>query len=118
MYKAAINDIPDVLQFVKRMGVSTEKTHVMVQPTVLVMRLRPESKHTSPATIVDKLNVGWLVKYFLIFDDDVVSLLQLLCLVFAGSTAMGASFLCIINPSKEQIVHVLVSQQAAKQQDH
>ena len=80
MCKADSTDIPDVLQFVKRMGVSTEKTHVMVQPTLLVMRLHPESKHTSPATIVDKLNVGWLVKYFLIFDDDVVSLLQLLCL--------------------------------------
>ena len=74
------------------MGVSTDKTHVMVQPTVLVMRLRPESKHTSPATIVDKLNVGWLVKYFLIFDDDVVSSQQLFCLVLACSTIMAPNF--------------------------
>lgn len=78
------------------MGVSFEKTHVMVQPTLLVMRLRPESKHTSPATIVDKLNVGWLVKYFLIFDDDVVSLLQLLCLVLACSTVMAPSCVTLI----------------------
>ena len=74
------------------MGVSTQKTHVMVQPTLLVMRLRPESKHTSPATIVDKLNVGWLVKYFLIFDDDVVSLPPLLYLVLSRRL-----FLCNIN---------------------
>ena len=55
------------------MGVITEKSHVMVQPTVLVMKEQPQSKCTSPATITDKLNVGWLVKYFLVFDDDVVS---------------------------------------------
>ena len=71
---------------------STEKTHVMVQPTVLVMRLQPESKHTSPATITDKLNVGWLVKYFLVFDDDVVSLLQLCCHVALSETCHGACF--------------------------
>ena len=63
------------LQFVKKMGVVTEKAHVMVQPTVLVMREAPETKRTCPATIVDKINVGWLVKYFLVFDDDVVSLM-------------------------------------------
>lgn len=67
------------LQFVKRMGVVTEKAHVMVQPTVLVMREAPETKRTCPATIVDKINVGWLVKYFLVFDDDVVSLTLILC---------------------------------------
>lgn len=68
---ADVNQIPSTCQFVKRMGVFTEKTHVMVQPTVLIMREVPKTKCTSPATIVDKLNVGWLVKYFLVFDDDV-----------------------------------------------
>lgn len=62
------------LQFVKRLGMKTEKSHVMVQPTVVIMREVPETKSTCPATIVDKLNVGWLVKYFLVFDDDVVLL--------------------------------------------
>ncbi|KAL3148604.1 hypothetical protein ABBQ38_014032 [Trebouxia sp. C0009 RCD-2024] len=66
-----VNQIPSTCQFVKRMGVITDKTHVMVQPTMIVMRQQPESKRTSPATIVDIINVGWLVKYFLIFDDDV-----------------------------------------------
>ena len=58
----------------------TEKTHVMVQPTVIVMRQQPENKRTSPATIVDKINVGWLVKYFLVFDDDVVISLMRFCI--------------------------------------
>ncbi len=62
------------IQFVKKMGMKTEKSHVMVQPTVVIMREVPETKATCPATIVDKLNVGWLVKYFLVFDDDVVLL--------------------------------------------
>jgi len=62
------------IQFVKKMGMKTEKSHVMVQPTVVIMREVPEPKSTCPATIVDKLNVGWLVKYFLVFDDDVVLL--------------------------------------------
>ena len=62
------------IQFVKKMGMKTEKSHVMVQPTVVIMREVPETKSTCPATIVDKLNVGWLVKYFLVFDDDVVLL--------------------------------------------
>ena len=64
------------IQFVKKMGMKTEKSHVMVQPTVVIMREVPETKATCPATIVDKLNVGWLVKYFLVFDDDVVLLLS------------------------------------------
>lgn len=63
------------------MGVITDKTHVMVQPTMIVMRQQPESKRTSPATIVDIINVGWLVKYFLIFDDDVVLPLTRYCIV-------------------------------------
>ena len=54
------------------MGIVTEKSHVMVQPTILVMKKTPEGKRTVPATIQDKLNVGWLVKYFLIFDDNQV----------------------------------------------
>lgn len=81
---------------------STEKTHVMVQPTVLVMRLQPESKHTSPATITDKLNVGWLVKYFLIFDDDVVSLLQLFHHVAVSGTGRGACFVYTEHSSTKQ----------------
>lgn len=60
------------VQFVKKMGIVTEKSHVMVQPTILVMKKAPEGKTTVPATIQDKLNVGWLVKYFLIFDDNQV----------------------------------------------
>lgn len=68
---ADVNQLPSSCLFVKRMGVVTEKAHVMVQPTVLVMREAPETKRTCPATIVDKINVGWLVKYFLVFDDDV-----------------------------------------------
>ena len=47
----------------------------MVQPKMLLMREQPVGKATAPATIVDNLNVGWLVKYFLVFDDDVVGLL-------------------------------------------
>lgn len=93
MYRFAIMHLQDYvpsicikhvvgMQFVKRMGVFTEKTHVMVQPTVLIMREVPKTKCTSPATIVDKLNVGWLVKYFLVFDDDVV------CLICFLSTCM------------------------------
>lgn len=71
------------------MGVVTDKTHVMVQPTMLIMRQQPESKRTSPATIVDKINVGWLVKYFLIFDDDVVLSLLLLYSVFVPFNCLG-----------------------------
>lgn len=68
------------------MGIITDKSHVMVQPTILVMRKAPEGKSTVPATIQDKLNVGWLVKYFLIFDDNQVCIskqdaLQLLSVI-------------------------------------
>ncbi|KAL0044447.1 hypothetical protein WJX82_007060 [Trebouxia sp. C0006] len=68
---ADVNQLPSTSQFVKKMGMKTEKSHVMVQPTVVIMREVPETRSTCPATIVDKLNVGWLVKYFLVFDDDV-----------------------------------------------
>lgn len=78
MISALLRRSPESMcvQFVKKMGIVTDKSHVMVQPTIIVMKNAPDGKHTVPATIQDKLNVGWLVKYFLIFDDNQVCIRQ------------------------------------------
>ena len=78
------------------MGVVTQKSHVMVQPTMIVMRERPESRTTCPATIVDKLNVGWLVKFFLEFDDDVVSCCAGFCSCSGHTFALAYTLSCAL----------------------
>ncbi len=64
-----------VLQFVRRMGVTTDKPYVMCRPSeAIIMKAFPEEEPLiCPATVADRVNMGWAVRYYLTFDDDVVS---------------------------------------------
>lgn len=67
-----------LLQFVRRMGFTTDKPMVMFRPSgALTVARRPPTEPgrptTSPVTVADRINLGWRVKYRLRFDDGTVS---------------------------------------------
>jgi sulfate transport system ATP-binding protein len=67
--------LPAGCQFVRRMGpprgAAPGKTHVMVRPGDLTILKEFTEPYICPATVADKANVGWAVRYFLRFDDGV-----------------------------------------------
>lgn len=64
------------LQLVKRMRFNTTKSLVMFRPHDITLHKAmpegPEGLVAVPAMVADKANLGWVVKYTLRFDDDVV----------------------------------------------
>ena len=67
-----------IAQFVRRMGYSTLKPMVMFRPSgdLEVAKRPPQEKGrptTSPVTVVDRIDVGYRIKYRLRFDDGTVS---------------------------------------------
>lgn len=57
------------------MGVVTDKPYVMCRPgDALIMKEYPvDDPQVVPATVADRVNMGWAVRYYLTFDDGVVS---------------------------------------------
>ncbi|GAB4816929.1 hypothetical protein N2152v2_003975 [Parachlorella kessleri] len=65
--------LPSTCQFVRRMGVTTDKPYVMCRPShALILKVFPEEEPTiCPASVADRVNMGWAVRYYLKFDDGV-----------------------------------------------
>ena len=59
-------------QFVRRMGVVTSKPMVMFRPTELEVATALPAAQTAgymPATVVDRIDMYFIIKYFLRFED-------------------------------------------------
>lgn len=70
-----INSVPSTCQLAKRMNVGQQQPLVMFRPSKVEMyrEVPPEgARSVCPATISDKLHIGWMVKYELTCDDGVV----------------------------------------------
>jgi len=72
------------MQFVKRMGVRTHKSMVMCRPSLIEVAVEPppslcgnpsQGKPYSPATVLDRKDVGDVMKYWVKFDDGQVGCL-------------------------------------------
>ncbi|EFJ53215.1 hypothetical protein VOLCADRAFT_102820 [Volvox carteri f. nagariensis] len=74
------NVVPATSLLAKRMRFSTPKSMVMFRPHDIKLFKSPPSEDspvTVAATVVEKANLGWTIKYLLRFDDDVECELQL-----------------------------------------
>ncbi|GLC40916.1 hypothetical protein PLESTB_000967100 [Pleodorina starrii] len=75
------NVVPATSLLAKRMRFATSKSMVMFRPhDIKLFRSPPpseDSRVTVAATVMDKSNLGWTIKYTLRFDDDVECELQL-----------------------------------------
>ena len=69
------------VQFAKRMGVKTDKPKVLFRPPLIEVETEPPpflrgqadcSPPYSPATVMDRKDVGDVMKYFMKFDDNLV----------------------------------------------
>ena len=70
-----VNSVPSTCQLAKRMGIGAGQPLVMFRPSKVEMyrQVPPEGdRSVCPATISDKLHIGWMVKYELTCDDGVV----------------------------------------------
>jgi sulfate transport system ATP-binding protein len=70
------NAVPSTCLLVRRSGYMTKKPQVLFRPSDI--QLFTEYKESvdgghsvTPATVTEKFNLGWVVKYVLRFDDDV-----------------------------------------------
>ena len=72
---------PSCLQFVKRMGVRTHKSMVMCRPSQIEVAVEPppslrgnpsQGQPYSPATVLERKDVGDVMKYWVKFDDGQV----------------------------------------------
>ena len=64
--------LPSTCLFIRRMGFDAGgKSHVMVRPTDLTLSTDFTQPGIVAATVGDKMNVGWAIKYWLKFDDGV-----------------------------------------------
>ena len=64
------------LQLLRRVGFQTTKSQAMFRPTdMTITRASPNAapQQAAVATVADKHNLGWTIKYTLRFDDEVVS---------------------------------------------
>ncbi|KAK9845253.1 hypothetical protein WJX81_001330 [Elliptochloris bilobata] len=67
-----VNHLPATCTFVRRMGVFTSKPMVMFRPTeVEVATTLPSTQPARyvPATVVDRIDLYYMIKYFMRFDD-------------------------------------------------
>ena len=75
------------VQFVKRMGLRTHKTKAMCLPQKILIETEPpeflrgtsdtaNARPFSPATVLDRKDVGDIMKYWVKFDDGIVSSLR------------------------------------------
>ena len=64
--------LPSNCLFVRRMGFNAQgKSHVMIRPGDLRLLSDFTQPYITPAQVADKANVGWAIRYWLRFDDDV-----------------------------------------------
>lgn len=68
------NAVPATCTLVRRMRFQTNKSNVMFRPTDLQLsKTLPEEDPSRPyvaADVLDRVNLGWTIKYSLRFDDD------------------------------------------------
>lgn len=68
------NVVPATSSLVRRMRFQTQKSSVMFRPTDLqLLKQPPDESDATPyvaADVMDRLNLGWTIKYVLRFDDD------------------------------------------------
>ena len=81
-------------QFVRRMGYQTSKPLVMFRPRgdMEVLKQYPgagAAQRICPATVCDKLNIGYMVKYWLQTDDGSVR----------GRTLIKVTFILVCLPT-------------------
>ncbi|BDA46375.1 Sulfate/thiosulfate import ATP-binding protein CysA [Coccomyxa sp. Obi] len=69
-----VNQLPSNCQFVKRMGFKADKPLVMCRPSEVEVSAQPpdQSQKFAPAIVVDRIDIGSMIKYILRFDDGVV----------------------------------------------
>jgi sulfate transport system ATP-binding protein len=69
------NSVPSNCLLVRRSGYMTKKPLVLFRPSDIQLFTEyiesVDSHLTTPATVTEKFNLGWVVKYVLRFDDDV-----------------------------------------------
>ena len=64
--------LPSNCMFIRRMGMDTDgRSHVMLRPSDLYVFKDFTRPRIAAATVADKANVGWAVRYWLRFDDEV-----------------------------------------------
>lgn len=65
--------LPATSLFIRRMNFNNldGKSHVMVRPGDISLSKDLNQPGISAATVADKLNVGWAIRYFIKFDDGV-----------------------------------------------
>ncbi len=60
------------VQLLRKVGFSTPKTYAMFRPVDMTVSKTPHDTSAAPATVTERHNLGWHIKYNLRFDDDVV----------------------------------------------
>jgi sulfate/thiosulfate transport system ATP-binding protein len=65
--------VPATSLFIRRMGFNNceGKSHVMIRPGDIALSKDFDQPGIAAATVADKLNVGWAIRYFIKFDDGV-----------------------------------------------
>jgi sulfate transport system ATP-binding protein len=65
--------LPATSLFIRRMNFNNteSKSHVMVRPSDISLSKDLNQPGIAAATVADKLNVGWAIRYFIKFDDGV-----------------------------------------------
>jgi sulfate transport system ATP-binding protein len=63
--------LPSTSLFIRRMGFDNcdAKSHVMIRPGDISLLKDLNQPNIAAATVADKLNVGWAIRYFIKFDD-------------------------------------------------
>jgi len=64
------NMVPASAQLLRKIGFSTQKAHAMFRPMDMTVS-KVASDRGAPATVIERSNLGWTIKYQLRFDDDV-----------------------------------------------
>ena len=56
--------------FIRRMKFKTDKSMVMMRPEDIRVSTEQQSAYYCPATVADRYDMGFIIKYVLRFDDD------------------------------------------------
>lgn len=66
-----VNYLPSGCMFLRKLGYATDRPFAMVRPGDVTMYKSFGEPYGCAATVADKVNVGWIVRYYLKFDDGV-----------------------------------------------
>ena len=65
-----IDSLPAKSLFIRRMKFKTEKSMVMLRPEDIRVSNEQQSEYYCPATVADRYDMGFIVKYIIRFDDE------------------------------------------------